>query len=617
SCELPAAVRWLGEYVTTYRQVAVGGAIALAGALVAAWGARRAIADPLAAVELPSPRRRPSWRGWAAVALALLGHGVVSWHALRGVATPLDGLLFLFSLALIAVVVHRADDRALARPLGFRRIDGGIAAAIAGVVVAVNSIELTHWRFTSIGDEGAFFELAKHLAEGGAWSPFDLRGVYQTHPLLDSAYQAAALRVFGIDVIGWRLGEIVGLAVSALLLYALALLLFGRLPAVLAAVALGVNHHLMAFARIAYNNLHCVFWALLVLLLLALAWRSGRALFVYLAGCALGFCLYTFAVGLLVWPLVLLLVGFQLVTRSPRRQLPALWLLAGGLLLVVVPALLETGPEHLLELFSQQTRREVAATSPGLVARVSLVQSFLVFWVNPQWSNHYVAGPLLDPVTAALVTIGLAMGLMRLRAGAVRIGWLWFMLGLLMLALSNYRPGPFFTRLLFLIPACTLLAAMAVRGLETALRGLGAPRRVQVAVVLALVAAIPVLNLHQLLVASPRRLPTRLHALVIKALQEHPGRTVVEIGSEPDLNRLKIVDRYSELRERYRFATLDEVESEAAGLQLGHPPHDAAIYLAHEEPMVRPIEQALPGGYQLTTDKGFQELPRVWLFVPP
>ena len=248
-----------------------------------------------------------------------------------------------------------------------------------------------------------------------------------------------------------------------------------------------------------------------------------------------------------------------------------------------------------------------------MVARFSLVRSFLVFWVNPQWFKHFVGGPLLDAVTAVLFSIGLALGLTQIHKGAARVAFIWFVMGLLLIAVTNYVPDPMFTRLLFLIPACAIVAATGAFCLEAALRGIRLPAWLAIGVILGLTAAIPVLNLRQLLVTSPRVLHINRQMNTIKALQENPGRFIVEIDEEPDGNELATVSRYPRLRDYFVFSRIDE-------LQLPPTPmgseDEMPIYLVHDGDLFRRLRQMLPPAYVAETHVGPNGYFDVWYFIP-
>ena len=596
-----------------YLEIGFAGGIVSLGALIAAIAAFGLLPDPLAGRSLEFVRPWVCRRSRQALIAGLTCYGAVLSFVLLKDNSPLVFLLFMASLALLSVAIHRADSSHSGRDLGFRKVDGVILPILAVLILSLNLVELTHWKFSSVGDEWAFFEMAKHLAEEGGRSLFDLVGVYETHPVLDSAYQACFLKVFGANVVAWRLAEIFMLVVSALLIYALVLLLFGRVPAIVAATILGCNHLLMAFARIGYNNLHCVFYALLVLLFLVLAWRTGRALFVFLTGTAMGLCVYTFAVAFLVWPLVAVLVAIKFLRRPTMKELAAAVLMFVGFLLVITPGLLTTPPEHLFDMAVHQSHREAAAEDPMLVARLSLVRSSLVFWVNQTWFKHFVGGPLLDVVTSILFSLGCALGLLHIRNGAARVAFAWFVMGLLILAFTNYAPRPLFSRLLFLIPACAILASIGAFCLDAALRGLRLPSRLTTGVILGLTAVIPILNLHQLLVKSPRVSTIDQHTITMKAIHENPNQVIIEVGEEPNVDRFEIVRASPGLQENYQFFRADELLLPPSPMGMADT---MPIYLLHEHSLFEQLREKLPPTYVVEADVGANGYPKIWLFKP-
>jgi len=594
-----------------YLEIAPAAGIVLLGALIAAIAASGMLPDRLAGRSLAFVRPWGCRRSRQALVAGLTSYAAVLSFVLLKDNSPLVFLLFMASLALLSVAIHRADSSRSGHGLGFRKVDAVILPILAVLILALNLVELTHWKFSSVGDEWVFFQLAKHLAEEGGRSLFDLVGVYETHPVLDSAYQALFLKVFGANIVAWRLAEIFALVVSALLIYALVLILFGRVPAIVAATILGCNHLLMAFARIGYNNLHCVFWALLVLLFLVLAWLTGRALFVFLTGTAMGFCIYSFAVAFLVWPLVAVLVAIKFLRRPTMRELAAVALMFVGFLLVITPGLLTTPPQHVFDMAVHQSQREAAAEDPALVAQMTLVRSSLVFWVNPTWFKHHVGGPLLDVVTGILFSIGCAIGLLHIRNGAARVAFFWFVMGLLILALTNYVPRPLFTRLLFLIPACAILASMGAFCLEAAFKGLRVPSRLTTGAILGLTAFIPILNLNQLLVKSPRVVSIDQHTITMKAIHENPDQVIIEVGQEPNVERSEMVRASPGLQENYEFFTVDDLLLPPSPMGMADT---MPIYLLHEHSLYERLREKLPPTYVVETDAGVNGNPKIWLF---
>jgi len=66
----------------------------------------------------------------------------------------------------------------------------------------------------------------------------------------------------------WRFSQVVLVGATAGLLYLVSRPLLGRPAALFAAVALGCGQVVIAFARIGCNNLHCLFWQVVVVGLL-------------------------------------------------------------------------------------------------------------------------------------------------------------------------------------------------------------------------------------------------------------------------------------------------------------------------------------------------------------
>lgn len=610
---LPGKLEELYFYVRTYREVVVGGCIAVIGGLAAALAVMSSLPDRLAGTSLAF---FTAWRFGRGRSLLLAGsvcYAIVIWLVLRGEKSPLVFLLFVAAIAMIGGAVHRIDRGRSGPDLGFGRIDLVVLPVLAVLIFSANLVELTHWRYSFIGDEGAFFNRAKLLLDGVEYSLFDLAGVYGMHPILDSAYLACFLKAFGANIVSWRIAEIVVLVSCSLLVYSLVLVLFGRIPALVAAVFMGTNHHLMAFARIGYNNIHCVLLAVLVVLFLTLAWRTERTLFTFLTGAAMGSCIYTFSVALFMWPVVALLVAVRFLRRPTLRELAAVVLMIAAFALVVTPGLLTTPPQHLVDLAIDHGHREMALENPVGVARISLVRSFLVFWVNPQWFDHFIGGPILDPISGVLVLIGLAIGLVRPDNGAARIGVAWFGTGLLLIAVAAYVITPFFTRLLLLIPACAIFAAMGTWALEAALRGVRLSGKVAAGAVVGLTAVVPILNLHQFHVASPKVLQMNPETITVKALQERPGRVIIEVREEHDLTLIRAVNTYPSLRDHFVISRSDELELPPVGMgRSGKLP----CFLVRVEAEARQLLARLPERYSIETDIGPRGYPQIWILSP-
>jgi hypothetical protein len=359
---------------------AVGVLIATVGAAATAFVGRRWVPDRLGADRLPPTRLRLDRRSVLALIAGFACLGMLYGRLAAGAYLHADIALFILGLALVGLAIYWSDPEPTARRVTLRWRDVLAMLMIFAGTASVNAIALTRWDFGWIGDEGAFFLFADLIASTNWFHFFSLRLVYDTHPVLDSVYQAAVMKLFGQNVFGWRMSEVLLLAVSAVLMYAATSLMIGRGAGLVAGAITGTNHYLMAFARIAYNNLHVAFYTTLVALMLALAWRTQRAIFVYAAGVAMGFCLYTFQAAMLLWPIVGVFLLTTLIHRPLRQSVPPVLVITLGFVLVVTPALITTSPERVLEVGQQNTQREQALVDHGAVARQTLLDSFLAFW---------------------------------------------------------------------------------------------------------------------------------------------------------------------------------------------------------------------------------------------
>src|SRR5439155_11242112 len=142
-----------------------------------------------------------------------------------------------------------------------------------------------------------------------------------------------------------------------------------------------------------------------------------------------------------------------------------------GFLLVVVPAFLVTP----LDQFIHNSVHNTYVDFPGQ----DLKRSFLIgigvstmsFWVNYQWLHHFVGGPLVDLVSGVLLMSGLFIALFRINRRVERLALSWFVLGMLVVSLTDFSPQPHTTLLPFLLPAAALLVGMGVWAIDAMLRG--------------------------------------------------------------------------------------------------------------------------------------------------
>lgn len=607
-------------YLNNWLDIFVGLPVSLLGAVLSAAVVRRGLPDKLANLPLPVPALRREFLALAALVGAVICNAALYWHLIAHRYTHQDILIFFAGLVLAIFAVHRLDsDRERGSESLFERVDVLAAVGLGALSAAANSIDLVKWNFSSWGDEGAFFGAAKVIASGSQdWSFFDLTHVYGSHPALDSLYQALGLRLFGVNVVGWRLSEVLVVAVSTVLLYFAAVAMLGRIQAVAACLVFGTSHYLMAFTRLAYNNLHVVFYGALLLLVLALAWRTQRVVFVFLTGVVAGFCLYTFAIAVFLGPVLALLLLGIFIRRPAWKMLLAGGVMLAGFAVVVVPALLTTSPGELLSLAAANSYADLYKNNPNPIALIGLIDSTVVFWVNNQWRGHYVGGPLLDMVSGFLGMLGLAIAILRINRRAERLLLIWFVLCLVLIAYTRQGAEAHATRLMLLMPAAALLAGIGAYALFKVLRaGVHLSGRRSAVLVALLLASIPPLNVYQLVVDRAPLEGDNWIAMLSKALEENPGYAVIQVGATArgDANLDAWLDQYPWLYGRLQYVGLEQLgEPKPMGPSGKLPVYAVA---SHDENLVPQVRSKLPAGYQLVIDTDPRSPNKQWLFKPP
>ena len=609
----------LADFLLHNEAALAGGVLMLVGIVLAGAFGRKALPDRLAGLSLPLTRLRLDAIALAAFALGVGCEGLVYWHLASNQYTHLDIGFFFAGFVLVGFGIHRLEKRT-ASTLRLTWVDAALGIGLAALSAAINSVNLVHWSFSWVGDEGSFFHLAHAIANGETeWNYFDLVRVHSAHPVADSAYQALALKVFGDGITGWRLGEVVVVALCAVLTYLLGTALFGRLAGLAAGVIVGTSHYLMAFTRIGYNSLHALFFATLAMLMLVLAWRTQRAVFVYATGVALGLCLYTFQVGLLTGPIVAALLLVIFLRRPGWGQVMAGALMLSGFGQAVVPGLLVTPFEKLMSVVQHNTYVPQLGLHADPVVQASLVDSTAAFWLNEQWRNHYIAGPLVDPITGTLLAMGLGIALFRINKRAERLAFVWFTGGLLLIAFTRLIPEAHITRLLYLVPAVALLAALTVTKLVPAIRdGFGLPSKVAQALVLVPLALVPALNLHIIHVQGPATIASNSFVLLMKVLEENPEYRVTEAGVAPavDENLAIMLSLYPSLAGRYSYVQYNSLGTlHLKGREL--TAESRRIFFVNDEnrDIVPAVQSQLPESFSVREVTDPPRVTRVWLFA--
>ncbi len=391
---------------------------------------------------------------------------------------------------------------------------------LAGFFVALNARDLDHWYFAAIGDEYPFFQWGREILANGIPRPFSQAGVYDTHPVLNSVYQAMVMALFGQDHVGWKLSSVLSVALAVPAVYLLGLLLANRTVGVLATVLFVSSHYLFAFAHVGSNNAHGLAPAAWALALFVRAEQRRSPLLHYAAGLAAGLGFYTFFAARTI---VAVLGLFVLTQRQRGRHLVGLWPFALGFGLVVAPIVLTSRFELVTRMVAQVPGGYSSDVTGPIGSRLAAN-----LWMNALAFNysaaigHYVSGSLLDPVSGVLAVLGVAVALRCADAGPYRLLLLWVAVALLATGLLSPYPQVAITRLFFCVPPLVLLAGLAAWHVWQAVSAplpSSAARLLAPTLVGVLGLVVLGLNVHRFWYESPAKIHLNQEAVGIGALR--------------------------------------------------------------------------------------------------
>ena len=357
--------------------------------------------------------------------------------------------------------------------LGLTRLDALVIAAIVAAFIAVCAHDLRSWVFAYIGDEWPFYTLAKAIAGGAAFDPLSQAGVYGYHPVMDSVYQGLVMRVFGLNVVGWRLSCVLATALAVIPLYWGAKQMGGALFAASASVIYAACPLLWAFSHIGYNEEDPLFMMILAGMLCYVGLRDARPVLLYAAGACAGAGWYSLYIGRLM-----IVALFVLLLTEWRGGWPAFWrrmaLLLGGFALVVAPLFLDNGLDTIRQMLplASMTPGSRAVLPASVLLQQNTVRAIYAF-LYATMDDHYTVGALFDVVSAAALCIGVALALRRWRSLPSRLLLSWFLVTTALTSPIYYVPTVSDTRSMVIVPAAALLAALGLCAVGGALGAAG------------------------------------------------------------------------------------------------------------------------------------------------
>ena len=588
--------------------LALGVALFAAGSL-GLWARQSAAGtDPAGTpiTSLRAPNILDSITGTVGVLTGILATGALLIPLAAGSVSGYMLLPWLVALAAFAIpLLPRLTPAAVSVRAWVREHYGDALAVLGlmGLFITLNLYDLQDWYYSAIGDEFLFFEHARHITQEGIARPFSQEGVYNKHPVMSSVFQAAVMKVFGADYLGWTLSEALNAAISIPGIYLLGHALGGRKAALVSAGLFASSHFILAFAHTGYNNLSSLPVAVWSLALFVQGWRKGNPLLLYAAGIIAGLGFYTHYSGRAILPIIFL---FALTAGSPRRLLN-LWPLALGFALTVAPTFAVEQEQVFTRMFGQVVGGYSDVVSGSAAERVLRNIEINLPAFNYNSTVHsYVYGPLLDPVSAALAVLGIGFALGHIRRSYLRLLLIWFGVAAIMTGVLSPYPHVAVTRLAFVVPPLTLLAG-ALAGqfcegvrLRAERHGHLFARAAASALLAVLLALVLSLNLWQFWSVTPSVFPHAPEAVALGAFRSHHCASDIDgtifVGHATGEGSLltqviTAIDPEGPLPRRLNHDTI------SPDLELPGPPPRCVVFVNPGAPEARTLQEELARRY--------------------
>jgi 4-amino-4-deoxy-L-arabinose transferase-like glycosyltransferase len=373
-----------------------------------------------------------------------------------------------------------------------------IGLLIAGFLIS--TYRLQGWPDQLMGDEGNFYTISRDIARGVYKPPIFGSGVY-SFPIFSSYLQGWVMKLFGIDLWGWRMASVLPGLLTVIPLYLLARDAFNKRIAIASSIALICSPYFLAFSRLGYNNIQALFVTALALYFIFNGLRRSSILLTFLAGCAGGFGFYTYfgARGTLV--IALLFIVLLWLTRKITFKQAAFstLILSLGAALVMAPYFVyglhedaETMGYKVFEsvffnIFNGSqyySNAELFKYAPVIhfggndlffnpqiyliLFTQGLIRTLLVFQKPWLISEHYIAFPLAGTIGVFFYLIGLGLALRKIKEPRNLLLLIWFLVIILGFSALNTVP-PRHTHMVAIIPALAMFTGIGLNALTRAL----------------------------------------------------------------------------------------------------------------------------------------------------
>ena len=267
--------------------------------------------------EIQATIRKKVEQNWAyllpRLAVAVLLFAYLIFKLARHDYNPILPWLWIFVLALLTYLLYKYEKSTgahLSPNITCVDIFWMIGLFLLGL--GIGSFALQDIPKIMVPDEGSFWETGRAIAIGEFKPAFFDFGVY-TFPVASSIFQGWVMRLFGVNLWGWRFASVLAGSLTIIPFYLLAREWFDRRVAIVAALIMISSPYYLSFARMGYNNSQALFPVVLSLYFWSLGYRRNSTLYYWLAGLASGLGFYTYTAAWL-GPVTIIIVMTLLTT---------------------------------------------------------------------------------------------------------------------------------------------------------------------------------------------------------------------------------------------------------------------------------------------------------------
>jgi len=317
----------------------------------------------------------------------------------------------------------------------------------------INDIHKITYSF--IGDEYAFFEKAKEISEKGLSnvSVLSQSGVYDYHPMLDSVYQGFIMKLFGNNLFGWKMSNIIVIDFSIILVFCIAKLIFkDDFIGLSAAVFFGFSHYLISFGHIGYNNLQSLPPFLLAVLFYYLYQEKKKLVYVFISGLFSGLCFYTFYSSRLI---ILIIIPFLI------KNIKGFSYYLLGFFVLFLPFIFTNKDNVIMQMINQSIHHP-----EFLGFNITGLRSFFLSFYSEKYikPSHFFISPIISFILATSFILGLIYMVIdcvkKKNIGLFLI--IWFLLTTVFIVSTFYVQIVPITRLHIVLPSIALISSYGI-----------------------------------------------------------------------------------------------------------------------------------------------------------